>query len=66
MTRTIQPIKHGKLVTWECCGKKWEVILTNYYPDRYYFAPTCPKCGTKGLPMLNKQNKDESKGFWSK
>jgi hypothetical protein len=32
------------LVTHQCCGLRWEVLLSNRFPARGR-APVCPRCG---------------------
>lgn len=40
----------NELVTWDCCGNRWEIILTRRHPERDMFTPVCDTCGRKGLP----------------
>lgn len=41
---------HNALVTWDCCGNRWELILTRLYPERDLFTPLCEGCGKTLLP----------------
>lgn len=42
-------INQGRITReWECCGRKWELMMSKLYPKRYDFKPICPKCGSIG------------------
>jgi hypothetical protein len=42
----------NELVTWDCCGNRWELILTRLHPEREDFTPRCESCGARLLPAL--------------
>jgi hypothetical protein len=33
-----------RLVEWCCCGMIWQLLLSQLYPERYAWQPTCPVC----------------------
>lgn len=42
--------RDNALVTWDCCGNRWELILTRLHPERDLFQPLCESCGKTLLP----------------
>lgn len=44
------PRPDNELVTWDCCGNRWELILTRLHPERDLFQPLCEGCGKNLLP----------------
>lgn len=46
MKRTLRPWRGFVLETYECCGRRWELLLSRRFPERYGLpAPHCPTCG---------------------
>lgn len=45
-----RPKPDNELVTWDCCGNRWEIILTRRHPERDMFQPLCGGCGKTLLP----------------
>jgi hypothetical protein len=41
----------NELVTWDCCGNRWEIILTRRHPEGDMFQPLCGGCGKKIAPV---------------
>jgi len=39
--------KYWWLREWKCCGHKWEILLSNKFPERETFKPVCPRCKMK-------------------
>jgi hypothetical protein len=37
--------KKWNLRTWTCCDHRWELLLSNQFPERFSFVPKCPTCG---------------------
>ncbi len=52
MSVTPRPKPDNELVTWDCCGNRYELILSRLYPERYEYTPICEGCGQKLLPAL--------------
>lgn len=36
--------KAWTLKTWECCGLRWELIVSPQFKDRDFWEPICPIC----------------------
>lgn len=34
-----------RLREWECCGQKWELLLSKKFPERENWNPICKICG---------------------
>lgn len=47
MTSRLSWYKQFRCMEWECCGRKWQLLLSRRYPERINFAPTCV-CGEVG------------------
>jgi hypothetical protein len=36
---------YWELREWTCCGYLWQLLMSRRYPERYGWAPQCPRCG---------------------